>query len=63
MTGAPDIRFYAGAPLVLARGERVGTLCVIDRQARQLDPAQARMLQSLAAIATQALEMRRDLIV
>lgn len=63
VTGAPDIRFYAGAPLVLSGGERVGTLCVIDRQARQLDETQARMLQSLAAIATQALEMRRDLIV
>ena len=49
VTGAPDIRFYAGAPLVLSGGERVGTLCVIDRQARQLDETQARMLQSLAA--------------
>ena len=62
VTGAPDIRFYAGAPLILQHGERVGTLCVIDRQPRQLDAAQVRMLHSLAAIASQALVMRRDLI-
>ena len=62
VTGEPDIRFYAGAPLVLPAGERVGTLCVIDRQARQLDPSQLQMLHSLAAIASQALVMRRDLI-
>jgi diguanylate cyclase (GGDEF)-like protein/PAS domain S-box-containing protein len=60
--GATDIRFYAGAPLVLPHGERVGTLCVLDRQARQLDAAQVRMLHSLAAIVSQALVMRRDLI-
>ncbi len=63
VSGAPDIRFYAGAPLVLPGGSRIGTLCVIDRQARHLDAGQAAMLTSLAAIATQALLMRRDLIV
>ena len=62
VTGAPDIRFYAGAPLVLPGGQRVGTLCVIDREARQLDAAQAGMLQTLARIASEALVMRRDLI-
>ena len=62
VTGAPGIRFYAGAPLVLPGGQRVGALCVIDREARQLDEAQTRMLQSLATIASQALVMRRDLI-
>ena len=62
VTGAPDIRFYAGAPLVLSNGERVGTLCVIDRQARRLTPAQVATLKQLAQAAVQALEMRRDLI-
>ena len=62
VTGAPDIRFYAGAPLVLPQGERVGTLCVIDRQARRLDDVQTRMLQSLATMTCHALVMRRNLI-
>jgi diguanylate cyclase (GGDEF)-like protein/PAS domain S-box-containing protein len=61
--GDPNIRFYAGAPLALPGGERVGTLCVIGRQPRRLDAAQAKMLRQLARIATEALVMRRDLIV
>lgn len=62
VTGAPDIRFYAGAPLVLDGDVRIGSLCVIDRQERSLDATQKAMLQSLANVASQALVMRRDLI-
>ena len=60
--GASDIRFYAGAPLILPGGQRVGTLCVIDRETRHLNETQLEMLRSLAAIVTEALIMRRDLI-
>ena len=62
VTGAPDIRFYAGAPLILPGGQRVGTLCVIDRETHHLSSTQIAMLRSLAAIVTEALIMRRDLI-
>ena len=62
VTGDPSIRFYAGMPLQLPGGARVGTLCVIDREPRQLDAAQAATLRSLAIVACEALVMRRDLI-
>ncbi len=58
----PGVRFYAGAPLVLPGGERVGTLCVLDTHARRLTDAQRRTLVALAEMTTQALTMRRDLI-
>ena len=58
----PGVRFYAGAPLILPCGERVGSLCVLDTQARRLTEAQRRELVALAGLAAQALTMRRDLI-
>src|ERR1700761_1284687 len=58
----PGIRFYAGAPLILPCGERVGSICVIDMHARRLTEAQRRMLVSLAGLAAQALSMRRELV-
>ena len=59
VNGAPNIRFYAGAPMVLTDGSHVGTLCVIDDQPRQLDATQRQILQSLAVAAARALEGRK----
>lgn len=58
VTGDPGIRFYAGAPLVLPSGERLGTLCVIDRAPRQLSDHQKRQLGELAQAVVQALLLR-----
>ncbi len=50
VTGAPFIRFYAGAPVHAPNGDRMGTVCIIDAQPRRLDPSQRRALQDLARI-------------
>ncbi|ESQ77118.1 ATP-binding protein [Asticcacaulis sp. AC402] len=60
VTGAPHIRFYAGAPVRF--GEvLIGTLCVIDREPRpDFGPEQARQLAKLAAAVSSVLSMRKN---
>jgi len=59
VVGDPGIRFYAGAPLCLDDGLRIGTLCIIDRVPRQLDATQREVLGNLACVALKLLEARR----
>lgn len=54
--GDPGIRFYAGAPLVLRNGYRVGTLCVIDREPRTLTEHQRAVLRQLSVACAEALQ-------
>jgi GAF domain-containing protein len=49
--GEVRARFYASMPLVTGDGQAIGTLCVVDRQPRTLDPEQREWLKSLARIA------------
>ena len=58
VTGAPDIRFYAGAPLVTEDGFRLGTLCVIDRTPRQLSEDQRDALRALGRQVSRQFESR-----
>ncbi len=58
----PNIRFYAGAPLVTSDGQKLGSLCVIDRKARELSDEQKRALTALSRSAVNLLENRRELL-
>lgn len=62
VTSAPNIRFYAGAPLVTDNGFALGTLCVIDSQPHQLDEAQKQALRALSRHVVVLLELQRTLI-
>ncbi len=48
VTADPHVRFYAGAPLTAEGGHQIGTLCVIDRQPRELDEDELETLRDLA---------------
>ncbi|MDR7274465.1 GAF domain-containing sensor histidine kinase [Catenuloplanes atrovinosus] len=53
------VRFYAGAPLLMQDGHAVGTVCVMDREPRELTGDQRRALRALARHAAAHLELRR----
>lgn len=57
--GEPKIRLYAGAPLVTPDGAALGTLCVIDREARDLSPDQANALSVLSRHVMAQFELKR----
>ena len=58
----PNIRFYAGAPLINEDGYALGTLCVVDRSPRDLAPDQKDALKALSRLVLGQLEFRRNLL-
>jgi len=60
-TGAPHVRSYTGAPLETSGGLVLGTLCVIDNEARKLSEAQVEQLTALSRLVMQQLELRMQI--
>src|SRR6202142_3072904 len=60
VTGQPNVRFYAGAPLITHEGHALGTLCVMDRVPRALTPEQKQALKSLSRMVVAQIELRRS---
>ncbi len=65
VTGHPNIRFYAGAPLISGEGAPLGSLCVIDTKPRPggLSALQTEGLRVLAAAVMRRLRHRRESLV
>ncbi len=59
VTGDPNVRFYAGAPLRTMGGYNIGTLCAIDQVPRELSVDQVNGLRDLAQMVVDELELRR----
>ena len=59
VTGDPHIRFYAGVPLQVGE-HALGTLCVIDREVRQLTADQLEAVQALARQVVDQIDLRTN---
>jgi len=59
VTGEDGIRFYAGAPLTLSCGNRIGTLCLIGHQPGSMNEPQRELLRDMAAIVVSEMELRK----
>lgn len=48
--GGPEIRFYAGSPIAMPSGNKLGTLCIISPKARTFGADQSALLNDLSKI-------------
>ena len=58
-TDAPNVIFYAGAPLNTSEGYPLGTLCVIDNKPKKLNDTQKEALNLLANQVVRLFELRK----
>lgn len=59
--GGPQIRFYAGAPIIAPNGHVLGTVCVFDSKPRHLSIKQIKALEALARQVQGLLHQRDDI--
>lgn len=59
---APNVRFYAGAPLQTPNGFVLGTLCILDDKPRTITPKEVRALKLLSERVMKLLEMHKTVV-
>ena len=62
VTFEPNMRFYAGMPLVTPKGHSIGTFCAIDFEPRELTLDQQQAMRQLSHKVVAQLELRRTII-
>lgn len=63
VTGPPNIRFYAGQPIEGPGGYRIGTLCLIDSNPREMSPADLETLEDLAQLVEDEIKVTSQVVV
>ncbi len=61
VTSTPNIRFYAGTPLISPEGHVIGTLCVIDDKPNKLTQDQRQALEVLGRSVISQMELRKNI--
>ncbi len=54
----PNVRFYAGMPLITSDNFRLGTLCVIDSKSKKLNSVQKDALKVMANLVVELFELK-----
>lgn len=58
VTGEMGLQFYAATPIISADGHKLGALAVMDTEPHEVTPEQLAMLEDLAAVVMDQLELR-----
>lgn len=59
VTGGPQVKFYAGAPLIFSGDLRIGTICIVGNKPQTLTTDQKKAMQALARQVVSLLELRQ----
>jgi GAF domain-containing protein len=56
--GAFGLRFYAAAPLITPGGQRIGAICVVDKNERRFSQRDQKQLQRFSKVIMHEMELR-----